>query len=168
MMFIAICFGVLVLGFLAVGMSRLILGMHALDQVIYGFFLGLWTVTYMITTWRPIVRGHMYDIKTRRLSGARLSLLLTMVAITSISLLTLMVSVYYKSILTYKMHAKHIKSIQKCDARFDFTGDLSTTNLFLAGMVMMPFGIYSGVAYRYYSLESASKEREDAPLLKNG
>ena len=54
-----VSFVVLLLGFLAVGLSRLIVGVHSLNQVIYGFLLGLWTLTYMLMYWRPVVKRHM-------------------------------------------------------------------------------------------------------------
>ena len=54
-----VSFVVLLVGFLAVGLSRLIVGVHSLNQVIYGFLLGLWTLTYMLMYWRPVVKRHM-------------------------------------------------------------------------------------------------------------
>ena len=54
-----VSFVVLLLGFLAVGLSRLIVGVHSLNQVIYGFLRGLWTLTYMLIYWRSVVKRHM-------------------------------------------------------------------------------------------------------------
>jgi membrane-associated phospholipid phosphatase len=41
-------FLILTIGYLAMGASRLVLGVHSLNQVFYGFALGLWSLIFVM------------------------------------------------------------------------------------------------------------------------
>ena len=76
MLFVCVSFPVLVVGFLTIGLSRMILGVHSLDQLIYGWVIGLWTLTYILIFWRPLVKSHFYKIKNKQLTSKELTRLL--------------------------------------------------------------------------------------------
>jgi membrane-associated phospholipid phosphatase len=60
-----VSFLILLLGFLAIGLSRLILGVHSLNQVIYGFMLGLWTLGFVIQVVQPLCLDMVLLVKER-------------------------------------------------------------------------------------------------------
>ena len=59
-------FVVLNIGWMVMGYSRLILGMHSLNQIIYGGFMGLLTCAFCIKVIGPIVAAEIFDLKTSR------------------------------------------------------------------------------------------------------
>ena len=80
-------FLLLSIGYLAVGLSRLIVGVHSLNQVIYGYLIGLWTLTYVIMFWRPVVKKHMDHIQRKAYSVPEIKLLLLQSGLFSLGLL---------------------------------------------------------------------------------
>lgn len=144
----------------------MIVGVHSCNQLIYGFAIGLWTLAYVLNYWRPLARKHMRFMKSKSLTRKRLSQLLTTIGIFSTLSLILLTIVYQVMMANYVMPKEYVAGIQSCDPTFDPKKDLSGENLFVAGVMMLPFGIYCGVAFRYYKLE-ANVESEEAPLLRN-
>ena len=66
----AFVFIVLLLGILSVGLSRMIVGVHSLNQIIYGYLIGFWTLAYVLTYWRPVIKHHMTQIQKRALTSS--------------------------------------------------------------------------------------------------
>ena len=83
------------LGFLTVGLSRLIVGVHSLDQVIYGFLLGLWTVAYVLLYWRQVIKNHIISIKKRTYTRKYLGLFLLYFGCMSAIVLVLLTVIYH-------------------------------------------------------------------------
>ena len=58
-------FIVLTAGFLSVGYSRFILGVHSANQILYGFIIGLWSVLFCTTTLDPIIESMVENLKNK-------------------------------------------------------------------------------------------------------
>ena len=142
-------FCILVGGFLTVGLSRMIMGVHSLDQIIYGYLVGAWTLFYVFLYWRPIVKKHIARIKERAYSIPEVKTLVLHSGLFSVTFLMLQCAVFFISNEFYKMPDQQIENIRKCKPGFD-PEKLGGSTLFLAGFNMVPFGIYTGLAFRYY------------------
>ena len=147
----ALSFVILFLGTLAVGLSRLIVGVHSLNQVLYGFLIGLWTLSYVLLFWRSTIKTHMHNIQQKTYSVAEIKTLLLSAFLLSLALLILSTAIYYIAMGSYVMPQSQLDNLRKCKPGFE-PQQLSEQNLFPAGAVMMPFGVYCGVAFRYYYL----------------
>ena len=50
------------------GYSRIVLGAHSINQVLYGFLLGLWTAVWVLFIVRKTLLLHLADIRDRKLA----------------------------------------------------------------------------------------------------
>ena len=142
----------------------MIVGVHSLNQLIYGFALGLWTLVWVLTYWRPLVQHHIYLIKNRILDSKELKQLLVFVGcLCFLALITLTV-VYAVATAEYVMPAKYERTLKKCNPAFNMR-ELDQENLYVCGIVMLPFGIYSGLAFRYYKLEAVPDPEDEGRSL---
>ena len=163
--FVWCSFLILVVGFLAVGFSRMIVGVHSLNQVLYGYALGLWTVVYVLCYWRPVVQQHMTMLEHKLCTPQQAHQLVTGVGCCSCAALLLLIVVYQYVVMRYTMPEEYQTNIQNCNP--DFTANnntmdsLSQENFFVSGIVFLPFGIYSGTAFRYYGCFCCTNWKND-------
>jgi membrane-associated phospholipid phosphatase len=50
-----LAFIILTIGYLSMGFSRLLMGVHSLNQIIYGYLLGLMTLLLVLLFLQPLV-----------------------------------------------------------------------------------------------------------------
>ena len=68
-----IAFIVLTAGYLLIGFSRFILGVHSANQILYGFLLGLWTVLMCIFLLDPLVYSHQKQLRSSKVTKAEIT-----------------------------------------------------------------------------------------------
>lgn len=86
-------FVILATGWICVCFSRMVLGLHGMNQVIYGSLVGIWSTLYMVAYIRPTVKKHMELMQTKTLSQPDAVKLITIVgAFTVTAMLALLIS----------------------------------------------------------------------------
>lgn len=156
----AIAFCVLAAGFICVCFSRMVLGLHALNQVIYGSLVGIWSVAFVIAYLRPTVKAHMDLIQRKAITKEELARLISMVGaicFTAMGALALSFPVVRS---TYTMPQAYVDNIHKCWNTFD-PNDFEFSNIKYCGLLLLPFGIYCGMAFRYYVLDEPAGAPEN-------
>ena len=63
-----IAFVFLTVGYLLIGLSRFILGVHSANQILYGFLLGLWTVLMCIFLLDPLVYNQQKQLRSSKVT----------------------------------------------------------------------------------------------------
>ena len=142
-------FIILTLGYIFMAFSRNILGVHSLNQVIYGMLLGLWTVFTFLNLIKPLTINYIKKIKVMN-SKEQATLLSIVGIICTVFLLTIIV-VYQLLVSNYEFQANYALNLLKC------TGDISfdaiqkkfhESNILIAGIAFVPFGVFLGLIYR--------------------
>lgn len=142
-------FIVLTFGYLAVGFSRLVMGVHSLNQVLDGFVVGFWTLAYVLKFWRPMIKAHVEQMKQREMDRQDAVRLLIYVWLFCFAQVVVLSAIYLIVMDSYKMPDKYQANIRKCKPDFD-ESRLALENLFVVGLSMLPAGVYCGVYRRYY------------------
>ena len=80
--------------FLTMGYSRMVLGMHSLNQVFYGFLLGLWSLAFSMTTLMPALNQNLTRVESKIRNKQSLKAYLGVVFIISMTLILVMILDY--------------------------------------------------------------------------
>jgi len=132
------------------GYSRILLGAHSINQVLYGFFLGLWTGVWFIFIVRKTLLLHLADIRDRKLTHSEIIYFCGYIF--SILVIMNLVQVWFLHNQGYESKQKYLAVLQKCDSNlteweFDFE------NFWNGNISMLIFGAYTGFIFKYYYLE---------------
>ena len=113
-----ISFIILLSGALAIAISRLILGVHSVDQVIYGFTLGLWCLAYFLIYWKPIIEDNLLTIRYRLLSDNQVSWMLLRIFLFCVFLMVAVASSAYAFTNNFALQIDHAAAIKKLKNNF--------------------------------------------------
>lgn len=116
-MIYCISFVVLAASNLAMGFSRLVLGVHSANQVLYGVLLGLWTVTWCVYFMRSALFKHVEKIANHELTMSDIKYYMVCVWMINISAYIMQITLFMYNI--EKAHSDiHIENIKKCKPDF--------------------------------------------------
>lgn len=142
--------------------SRLVLGVHAINQVLYGSLLGYWTFIFVHLYLRPFLMVHIKRILDREPTNKLVKYWVLMAFL-----------IFFNAwssnlwVLLYLVRSKafdlDFTNIDKCLADkgqpIKTPEDVQVENYRACGIILFGFAAYAGVAYREYVVGEAKEEK---------
>jgi hypothetical protein len=136
------------------GYSRFILGVHSVNQILFGMSLGLLTVALVLNVIRPQLISHFDKIKSRQYTLDYIKKCVVGVWLLSTSLVVIVLIVYLNVFRDGEIPIadEHMKVIKMCKPNLD-DAYIKLENLLFAGTPMTIAGVYSGLVFKNYYLQ---------------
>jgi len=132
------------------GFSRLVLGMHSLNQVLYGFQLGLWTLAFVLTTGQPVLFSNLQRIRRKIKHNESVSkYILILTGITGV-MMAIDVGNYFwvDSVHGFELDPKWKANIHSCRPEPVSVHRVKMGNIKAMGTLLAALGAYSGFVTR--------------------
>lgn len=152
------------------GLSRMYLGMHASNQVLFGSLMGLWTAfTALVLLWPPF-EIFILNLKSKQDQSSdtvkHKLIMLIVTVVTVISILWLII-VDLTIMQPYIMNDTYKANIAKCNGASVFVYKPSKGDILLSCLAMVPVGAFVGLFFRWRMVRGWSYPLSDPVLPKS-
>ena len=149
-----VAFIIFTVGFLAIGFSRFILGVHSANQILYGFLLGLWTILMCVVLVDPLIEEQLAGLKSKSVPMEQVQKQIMWYGGLSLFALGSQIAVYWyvDSKNAFDLDPAYKALISKCSGKAVTTRAVQDENIGSAGAVMLAFGAFLGVVLKYTKL----------------
>ena len=153
-------FVVLTLGYLAIGYSRFILGVHSANQILYGFIIGLWSVLFCIFTLDPIIEGMVENLKKKTMAKSKVFVYVGVSVVSSLVALASMIAAfeYVEGKDGFSLTPTYRKNIERCSGKPPSKKDVQNGNIKSGGVVLLGCAAILGTIFRYFYLNTSSRK----------
>lgn len=135
--------------------SRLVLGVHSINQVLYGSLLGYWTASFVILQLRPFLVENIQNIleKVPTLKLVKYHVLMAFIIFFNAWTANFWVLLYLERTNAFDIDFTNInKCLTQQNKPLKSVIDVQNENFIAIGIILFGFSSYAGVVFREYVL----------------